>query len=204
MTPMHQRAHSGATPHKSNPLLPITNPQALVLYELDVTSLTLGLGGGREFDATATLSNGRSSYVLFEALARHLYGLTSTTGSDHVDAAGQKYEQKSFVDALLAPLADALHTAPSSTFGANNHGKVLGALVRSGDYQKALAMCTNLGYSKNHFYLYTNTGKFKPAVTPLRFIVVPTSLVLKNLDLTDPRLISRKAVLALATHTVQL
>lgn len=175
-----------------------------VLYEAQVTSLSLGVGGA-EVDMTPALTNGRSSYIIFEMLVRQLCGLAPAAGSDHVDATGRLYEQKSFVDAANDPtnLYDLFHTAASSTFGANNKGPVVKALLAADDYAGALQVCKDTGYSKNDFYIYTNTGRFTPSV-PLRFIIVKAGDVLANLDASDPRLLSRNKLLGMVKKTVQL
>jgi hypothetical protein len=109
-------------------------------------------------------------------------------------------EVKAYPDVVLHPNTkqDWFHTAASSTFGPNNHGPRVSALLKAGDYNGALQLCRETGYDKNDLYLFTNTSKYKPSV-PLRFIAVPKATVLDLLSKTDPRLISRRDVLALAT-----
>jgi len=173
-------------------------PVPYVLYSIDIHDLKLECGKGLSLSFVDTLTNGRASYVLFEGLVRNITGLTLTTGSDHIDAQGRKYEQKGYKDPVLYPDAsnDLFHTAASNTLRPNNNGPKINALLSENDYAQALAICKTT-YDKNHFYIYTNTSGYVPRV-PFRFIVIPTAAVLDNLDSRDPRLISRSRVLSLA------
>lgn len=184
--------------------MPICNavPTRPVLYEVPVQALTLTFGGGRHLDVTAALSNGRSSYVVFQALVAHLVGLVAGTegaGSDLRTASGAGLEVKAYRDPELWPQPghDRFHTAASSTFGPNNHGPTVRRLLEQGDYGAALTLCRRTGYDHNDIYVYTNTGSWDQRV-PLRFLLVPTRTVLRMLDRADPRLIDRRALLAAA------
>jgi len=75
--------------------------------------------------------------------------------------------------------------------------------LEGGKYEKARKLCECTGYSKNNFYIYTNTGQYDPSV-PFKYIIVPRELVLKHLSKSDPRLISRSEVLALAKKEVKI
>lgn len=170
--------------------------EPFVLYETGIDSLRLILNSGSQLQFPDTLANGRANYILFEELVRTLTGLQKTAGSDHEGSGGLRYEQKAFSDRELHPSAskNLFQTSASSTFGANNQGPKIDKLLASGDYAAALEICEETGYSKNDFYIYTNTRGYNPSV-PFRHIVVPTSFVLSNLDLGDPRLISRDILL---------
>lgn len=176
----------------------VVEPKLHTLYEMKIGGLTLTLGD-KEWDASAMLSNGRASYILFENLVRERFGLLKAKGSDHQDAKGRMYEQKSYVDASLSS-TDLFHTAASSTFGANNNGPKIKALLAKGDYDEALALVKTTGFSKNDFYIYTNTGGFDGS-SPLRVLFVTQADVLALIDKTDPRLISRSALLRLSKET---
>ena len=111
------------------------------------------------------------------------------------------YEVKAFPDRVRYPKAkDGFHTAASSTFGPNNHGPEIKALLAADQYDEALAACRASGYDKNNFYIYTNTSRFDVA-TPFRFLILPTARVLQLLSTEDPRLISRDAILPECTTT---
>jgi len=175
-----------------------------VLYEVEIDRLVLVLTDGREFSFPETLSNGRSSYVLFESLVRELTGLEKTRGSDHIDSEGRTYEQKAYLDLELFPRgADLFQCSASSTFGANNRGPIIKRLLEAGDYASALEICMETGYSKNDFYIFSNTRDFRPDV-PFRFVVLQAEQVIALLDKSDPRMISRQAVLDTVSRTVKL
>lgn len=175
-----------------------------VLYEVEIDRLVLLLQDGREFSFPETLSNGRASYVLFESLVRELTGLAKTTGSDHIDDQGRTYEQKAYTDHELFPHGkDLFQCSASSTFAANNRGPVINRLLEDGDYESALEICRETGYSKNDFYIFSNTRDYRPDV-PFRFIVMTSESVVSMLDTTDPRMISRCAVLSTVKETIRL
>lgn len=179
-----------------------------VLYELHLSSLILELTDGSQVDVSHALSNGRANYIMFEKLVGDLVGLEAGTqggGSDLSDGAGNGYEVKAFKDAGLhpEPSADMFQTSASRTFGANNLGPKIKALLDEDQYEQALELCRETGYDKNDFYVYTNTRQFDPEV-PLRFIILPTSDVLAGLSRDDPRLISRQHVLNAATQTTEV
>lgn len=182
--------------------LRVVDFEPLVTYEVAVGKLTITMGN-EEFDASLLLENGRASYILFEHYVREKLGLLPTTGSDHGDLQGLKYEQKSYVDEALSD-KDLFHTASSSTFGANNHGPTIKKMLLEGRYDEAKALVLSLGPDKNDFYVYTNTGRFDRARTNLKITVVPKDLVVENLDKSDPRLISRATILGLATRVEKL
>lgn len=172
------------------------------LYEIGLRRLVLQLSNGTDLVMDKALANGRANYVIFEELIRHFTGLLETTGSDHRDSDGKTYEQKSYPDADLHPNSpDLFRISSSSTFAANNHGPKVKAFLENGDYDSALELCKTTGYNKNDFYIFTNTGGFKPEST-LRYIILPKDEVLDHLDSEDPRLISRSTVLGLAKSKV--
>jgi hypothetical protein len=173
------------------------------LYSLDIAGLSLNLGSGGSISMPEALKNGRANYIIFEELVRNLTGLKKAKGSDHVDTNGKTYEQKSFVDEALDPMGDIFRTSSSSTFGANNKGPEVKRLLEMDDYRAALKLCKVTGYNKNDYYIYTNTGQYEVSV-PFKYIIVPTSSVLRLLSQTDPRLISRSEILYLATSQVEI
>lgn len=181
------------------------NLEPYTMYEVQIESLKLNLKNGKSYEFPDTLANGRANYILFEELVRALTGLRKTTGSDHTGQNGRIYEQKAYKDTVLYPGTehDLFQTSASSTFGANNKGPVIKKLLEANDYESALKICRKTGYDKNDFYIYTNTKSFQPTV-PLKYFVVPTVDVISNLDPSDPRLISRKTLLAKIKNTVQL
>ena len=181
------------------------NLEPYTLYEITISSLTLTLKDGKQYEFPETLANGRSNYILFEELIRAVTGLKKTSGSDHVGPGGHTYEQKAFKDAELFPGSgdDLFQTSASSTFGANNKGPVIKRLLEAQDYETALEICCETGYDKNDFYIYTNTKSFKPII-PMKYFVVPTQDVLANLSPSDPRLISRKSLMGKITNRVEV
>ncbi len=176
-----------------------------VIYELHLERLLLELSTGDTVDVSHALLNGRANYIMFERLVGDLVGLGAGTqggGSDLAGEGGIGYEVKAFKDVELHPgdKDDLFQTSASSTFGANNNGPKVKRCLDDDDYLGALAICKETGFDKNDFYIYTNTRQYNPKV-PLRFIIVTKPDVLGLLSKEDPRLISRKRVLALASKT---
>lgn len=179
-----------------------------VLYEVEIQSLLVRFASGSELDVTPTLSNGRANYILFQHLVAHFSGLTPNSeggASDLVDESGLGYEVKAYKDPQLYPSSrqDLFQTSASSTFPANNLGPRLRLLLQQADYEGALAICRASGYDKNAYYVYTNTGGYRPPL-PFRYLIVPTSDVLKALSTDDPRLISRRVVLGMLRGSLKL
>lgn len=176
--------------------------QTHTIYEIGVDRLSLFLSDGSEHSFDSALSNGRANYVIFEELIRIFSGLAKANGSDHKDSEGNTYEQKSYKDESLYPNSeDLFRCSSSSTFAANNHGPRVKALLAAGDYEAALEVCKRTGYDKNDFYIFTNTGGFKPKST-LRYFIIPTGELLANLDSKDPRMVSRSTLISLAKSKV--
>lgn len=178
------------------------------LYEIGIKSLTLEFSNGDAVDVTATLKNGRASYILFQHLVAKLSGLSEGSeggASDLLDEENGGYEVKSYKDPDLYPHArdDLFHTAASSTFGPNNLGPKIKQLLARGDYGEALKLCRSTGYDKNAFYVYTNTSGYVPTV-PFRYFVIPTATILSTISKTDPRRISRQDLLKLCVSKVRL
>lgn len=173
------------------------NVEPLVLFQCNILSLKLQISGEREFEFSETLSNGRANYILFEELIRNLTGLMKTSQSDHISTDGATFEQKAFFDLDKFPgeKYDLFQTSASNTFGANNNGPKIKKLLAEGKYMSALEICKSTGYTKNDFYLYTNTRGFTIS-TMFKYFVIPTSDLLQSLDLNDPRLVSRSKLLA--------
>ena len=146
------------------------------------------------------LSNGRANYVLFQSLVARCTGLSEGSEGAASDLS-EGHEVKAYYDYDLYPESDEFQTSASSTFGANNKGPVIKKLLDNGDYQAALKICVETGYSKNHAYVYTNTRKYIAEV-PFRYVIVPTKDVLALLSKKDPRLISRDAILKRVKKTV--
>lgn len=166
-----------------------------VLYEVGIEKQVLILRDGSERNYPETLANGRANYIVFEWLIRDLAELTKTTGSDSKDAHGRTYEQKAYKDPELYPNdSDLFRVSSSSTFGANNYGPTVNRLVRERKYDEAFAIVDETGYSKNDFYILTNTGGYNPTI-PLRFVILEKDLLVANLDKVDPRLISKNVIL---------
>jgi hypothetical protein len=169
------------------------------LYEVEIESLQLNFVDSAPLDVTETLENGRSSYVLFQLLVSRFAGLLSGgegAGSDLVGADGLRYEVKSYRDPELHPEGryDWFHTAASSTFGPNKLGPEIGKLLKDGNYSDALKICKTTGYDHNDFYIYTNTGGYRPEI-PFRYMVIPKAQVLSVLSPEDPREVSRRVML---------
>ena len=174
------------------------------MYEITVDRLALVLGDKSEKVFPEALSSGRANYMLFEALVRDFSGLSKTTGSDHKDSSGRTYEQKAYEDPEAYPKSkDIFRCSSSSTFGANNHGPKVKQYLADGDYQSALRLCKEKGYDKNDFYVFTNSGNFVSTV-PFRYFIIPKEDVLANLDLEDPRLISRSKLLSMIESKIVL
>jgi hypothetical protein len=184
----------------------LSNNVPFVLYEIDLKSLKLEFGNGSELDVSHLLSNGRANYILFENLISTFSGIGANSQggkSDLRDVAGYNYEVKSYQDVAANPSskADLFHTASSSTFGANNHGPTVKKLLDAGKYQEALHLCKEKGYDKNDFYVYVNSAQYQISIA-LSYVIIPKSDVLRLLSRSDPRLISRRDILDLATKKV--
>jgi hypothetical protein len=180
--------------------------EPFVLYEGAIQGLTLNAFGA-SIPVSDILTNGRANYVLFQKLVGLCAGLDahSEGGDSDLSGDGAMYEVKAYPDHELHPGSrfDLFHTAASSTFEANNRGPVIKQLLADQKYAEALKICVDTGYGKNDFYVYTNTSKFNTS-TPFRFVILPTETVLTLLSTTDPRLLSRTAVLAACTRTETL
>jgi len=178
-----------------------------ILYRIDLKGLCLRLGNGRELDASSALSNGRCSYLIFEELVGKLAGLepgTQGSGSDLKDEDGNGYEMKAYMDPIIYPRkGEEFHTSASCTFPPNRHGKKIRKMLSDGRYSQVLKLCKETGYSKNEFYIYTNTSRFTLEL-PLKFLILPTSRVLTLISKTDPRKICRQDVLDAADEEVDV
>ena len=176
----------------------------LTLYEIGIQKLSLTFSDNTEMSFPEALASGRANYMIFEALVRENAGLGKTKGSDHEDEMGRKYEQKAYEDPELHTKSkDLFRCSASSTFGANNNGPKIKKLLEDGNYQGALDICMRTGYEKNDFYVFSNSGNFKPAV-PFRYFIVPQNLVVQNLDSDDPRMISRSRLFSMIESKVVL
>ena len=104
----------------------MNNREPHVLYEVPIRGLALELATGQRLDVSATLTNGRANYVLFQHVVARCTGLSENSegaAADLVDDAGRGYEVKSYKDPEAYPFKDErFHTAASSTFPANNRG----------------------------------------------------------------------------------
>lgn len=176
--------------------------EPFVMYEIEIEKLSLVLKDGREFIFPEALANGRANYIIFENLVRNLALLYKTTGSDHQDDLKRQYEQKAYLDPVSDPEGkeDIFRCSSSNTFGANRYGKQIKAMLDDGDYDSAYELVCLEGYTKNDFYVFTNTSGYV-VDHPFRFFIVPTVEVLRHLDAKDPRMISRSALLSLLTDT---
>jgi hypothetical protein len=178
--------------------------ELFTLYEINVDRLALILDDGSEKAFPQALKNGRANYIIFESLVREFAGLEPTTVSDHKDASGKTYEQKSYEDPALYPRSkDLFRCSASSTFAANNNGPKIKKFLANNDYDSALQLCKDTGYDKNDFYIFTNSGKFIPT-TPFRYFVIPTETLVSEIDLEDPRMISRTKLLSMIQTKVVL
>lgn len=174
------------------------------MYEIHIERLALVLADGSEKVFPEALASGRANYMIFEQLVREFAGLQRTTNSDHADVLGKTYEQKAYEDPVLYPKSkDLFRCSSSSTFGANNDGPLIRKFLKDNDYASALALCKHKGYDKNDFYIFTNSGSFKTSI-PFRYFIVPKSTVVAELDLEDPRLISRAKLLSMIQSKVVL
>ena len=172
-----------------------------VIYEIETGNLLYEMNDSLVI-LNDVISNGRSSYILFEQFVREQFGLNRGVNSDH-EINGFNIEQKSFNES-----EEDFHTAPSCTHGANRFGKTIkNFLVQmkmhrvNGDldsaqreYDKAFQICYEKGYSQNRFYVYTNTGKFKIGST-LKVIFIPTEEMIQILSKDDPRRIPVSAIM---------
>jgi hypothetical protein len=150
--------------------------QTRVLYEVGIVKQVLVLRNGEEKNYPEVLANGRANYITFEWLIRDLVGLEKTTGSDSKNSEGLMYEQKAYKDPELHPTdPDLFRVSSSSTFGANNLGPMVNKLVTDGKYAEAFEIVNETGYSKNDFYILTNTGGFNPSI-PLRFVILEKNI----------------------------
>ncbi len=192
--------------------------ETFTLYSAKFEGLFLEVSSGIKLDMNFALKNGRSSYILFEHLVARLSGLNANSQGGDADLAsegGFKYEVKAFKDWSAHPLPkdDLFHTGASSTFGANNVGravvnpalKLMKAEPQNRDihYQTALDACKEAGYSKNDYYVYTNTAQYEIG-TDFSYMIFPTATVLENLDRDDPRLISRATLRGLIKREIVL
>jgi hypothetical protein len=178
--------------------------ESLVLYSISVKNLGLTLGNDSVELFPNALANGRANYLIFEELVRRYANLKPAKGSDHQDDKGRKYEQKSYQDQSLYPRsADLFRCSASSTFAANNNGPKIKAFLSDGDYESALALCKSTGYDKNSFYIFTNSGGFKPD-SDFKYFILPTSTLLSHIDSKDPRMVSRAGLLSLIESEVKI
>ncbi len=178
-----------------------------VLYTLPVKRLVLELQGF-SINATSTLSNGRSNYILFEKLVAFLSGLGAHSQGAKADLICSEtrhlYEVKAYQDPLLDTKpnqGEFFQTSASCTFGANNKGPIIKSLLAAGDYVKALEICRETGYDHNQRYIYTNTRGYLPSIA-FSYFIVPTSTVIDCLSKEDPRLVSRSKLLEKISKTV--
>ena len=166
-----------------------------VLYEIPIKSLELTFGTKKKMDLLSTLSNGRGSYLVFEALIRELTGLVQGKKADHADVNGRLYEQKSYVDLDNKPRNQGkIHTGASGLFANNSGAKAYKELLKNQDYVEAMRTCKNLGYASNSFYIYTNTGEYNISV-PFRFMTVESKWVIKNVEKENPAILKREKLL---------
>ena len=166
-----------------------------VLYEIPIKSLELTFGNKKKLDLLSTLSNGRGSYLVFEALIRELTGLVQGKKADHVNQKGKLFEQKSFVDLENKPRnRGIIHTGASALFANNSGAKAYKELLKNQDYKEAMSVCKKLGYSSNSFYIYTNTGEYDAKI-PFRFITVESKWVISNVEKENPAILMRKTLL---------
>ena len=174
------------------------------MYEIRVARLALVLGDGSEKVFPEALASGRANYMLFEALVRDFSGLERTTSSDHKDAEGRTYEQKAYEDPELYPKSkDLFRCSSSSTFGANNDGPKVKKFLENNDYASALELCKVKGYNKNDFYIFTNSGSFRPEI-PFRYFIIPKEDLIAELDSEDPRMISKTKLFNMVKSKVVL
>lgn len=174
------------------------------MYEINLDRLALHLADGSEKVFPEALSSGRTNYLLFEALVRDFSGLQKTTGSDHKDSDGKTYEQKAYEDPELYPRSkDLFRCSSSSTFGANNHGPMVKKFLENDDYPAALELCKTRGYDKNNFYVFTNSASFKTLV-PFRYFIIPKDDLVANLDVGDPRMISKTTLFGMVEAKIVL
>lgn len=183
-----------------------------VLYSIPLGALRLQVAPGVHLDVTDTLSSGRVNYAIFQKLVGLAAGLTPGTeggGADLHGPNGQRYEVKAYFDPDTHPgegvRVTRIHTAASSTFGPNNHGPRIKALLDAGDHQVALQICDEAGYRHNDFYVYTNTRGYQ-AGQPFRYLILPTATVRRILSADDPRIVNRRDLLnqVRATQTITL
>lgn len=178
------------------------------LYEVRLRGLNLSFANGTTVNMTFALSNGRANYLMFQHLVSHFTGLQANSEggkADLRDTASRLYEVKSYkdVDLHTNPKHAWFHTAASSTYPPNRHGPKIKQHLAAGKYAEALEICKETGYSKNQFYVYTNTSQFR-LDAPFRFFILPTNAVLECLSKADPRLVSRDALLKLITRVTSL
>ena len=170
--------------------------QVRQMYEIEISALQLVFGNGETADYPEALTNGRVNYVIFENLVRDLSGLKKTTGIDHLDESGARYEQKAYKDPDLHPSdADAFRFSPSNTFGANNNGPKVKRLLSENRYDDALSFLRTVknGYDSIDFFVFTNSGGYSPEI-PFRFFIIEKEIVLDNLDQNDPRYVSKQSL----------
>jgi hypothetical protein len=181
----------------------IIGREHLVLYELAIDELTLKVGGVG-WDISYLLENGRTNYGIFQALVGAAAGLMPGSEGGKSDLS-EGHEVKAYRDPELYPASryDLFHTAGSSAFGPNNNGPKVKEMLNKKDYAGALALCRSTGYDKNAAYIYTNTGGYSKTV-PFRYIIVPTDIVIRLLSDKDPRKISRRDILSLASRKEQV
>ena len=110
-----------------------------VLYEIPIRSLELTFGTKKRLDLLSTLSNGRGSYLVFEALIRELTGLVQGKKADHANGQGKLFEQKSFVDLDNKPRNQGkIHTGASALFANNSGARAYKELLKNHDYVEAM------------------------------------------------------------------
>lgn len=174
-----------------------------ILYEVKIEFFLHALDAkGGTISLDAILKNGRGSYLIFQAVASHYAGLVAGTegkGSDLVEEdSGDGYEVKSYPDPDNHPRMDEIHCGPSSVFANNSSAAAYKKLLNEGDFKGALRLCHEKGYSKNDYYLFTNTARYASGQKHFRYLIIHRDELVKIVEPMDPAKLSRSRLLATA------
>jgi hypothetical protein len=162
---------------------------------------------GRIISLRRALQNGRGSYIFFQIIAAAYAGLSNGTegnGSDLVmEDTEEGYEVKAYADPQDYPRSEHIvHCGPSSLFANNSGAREYKKLLNERNFAAAMLLAHDKGYSKNDFYLFTNTAKYKSDF--FRYLIIKRDDLMKIVIQEDPVKVTRKALLATATKKVTI
>jgi len=179
-----------------------------VLYEVSLNFVMYSQDKkGRKIDLVRALRNGRGSYIFFQMIAADYAGLTGGTegkGSDLVmEDTDEGYEVKAYADPQDYPRSEhEVHCGPSGLFAKNSGANEYKKMLKEKNYAAAMRLAHDKGYSKNDFYLFTNTAKYKSNF--FRYLIIRRDDLVKIVLPEDPVKVPREALLATASRKITI